>query len=56
MSSDEHQASIDHLREELCAMNMAQMEDLQEQIDELRKEMQMLKERNERLESMARRQ
>jgi peptidoglycan hydrolase CwlO-like protein len=52
----EHQASIDHLREELCAMIMAQMEDLQNQIDQLRKEMQMLKERNERLESMACRQ
>jgi prefoldin subunit 5 len=56
MSTDEHQASIDPLREELCAMIMAQMEDLRKQIDELRKEMQMLKERNERLESMARRQ
>ena len=53
---EEHQASIDHLSEELCAMIMAQMEDLRKQIDQLRKEIQMLKERNERLESMARRQ
>ncbi len=53
--SEERQASINHLPEELCAMIMAQMEDLQKQIDQLRKEMQMLKARNERLESMARR-
>ena len=55
MSTEEHQAIIDRLREELCAMIMAQMEDLQEQMDQLRKEIQMLKQRNERLKSMARR-
>ena len=53
--TDEHQASINRLREELWAMIMAQMEDLRKQIDRLRKDLQELRARNERLESYDRR-
>ena len=55
MSTDEHQASINRLREETAEIIRVHMQDLREQIDRLRKEIQMLKERNERLESNARR-
>ena len=52
---EEHQASIHHLPEELCAIIMAQMQDLREQIDRIRRDLQELRARNELLESYDRR-
>ena len=55
MSTEEHQASIDRLREEIAEMIRVHMRDLWKEVDRLRRVLHTLKERNERLESNARR-
>jgi len=58
MSTEEPEvrmADLDRLREELSNIMLAQVQALAEEVKRLREELQILKRRNERLESNARR-
>ena len=54
-ATDEHQNAIDRLRDELTAFIAAQVRQLYEQIERIREELQTVKARQEKHESIGRR-
>lgn len=54
-ATDEHQNAIDRLRDELTAFIAAQVRELWREIERIRGELQTVKARSEKLESIGRR-